>query len=141
VPYLILFRYGAAFLAGVALALLWHSNVMRGVQIERLQQAAELVSMNDDYQQRIADSDSKHTKELTDAKEFTATLAADLASSTKRLRIKATCPVLPAGDSASGSDAGTAELSESARQSYLYLRGLLEQKEYQIKVLQDALRH
>jgi prophage endopeptidase len=140
VPYSILFRYGAAFLAGVALSLLWHSNVMRGVQIERLQQAAELVRVNDENQQRIANIDTAHTKELNDAKEFTATLAADLASSTKRLRIKATCPVLPAGDSASSSDAGTAELSESARQSYLYLRGLLEQKEYQIKVLQDALK-
>ncbi|WP_230690904.1 hypothetical protein, partial [Streptococcus pneumoniae] len=61
-------RYGAPFLAGVALTLLWHGYVMRGVQIERLekerQQTAEIARVREENQQRIAELDTAHTEAL-----------------------------------------------------------------------------
>ena len=114
-PYLTLFRYGSAFLAGVALALLWHSNVMRGVQIERLQQAAELVRVNDENQQRIAGIDTAHTEALRMA-------VLSVPSVNERVYIRAKCPAVPAGDSA-GVDAGArAELDADDRQLVYELR-------------------
>jgi hypothetical protein len=109
VSYSILFRYGLAFLAGVALALLWHSNVMRGVQIERLEQAAELVRMSDDYQQRIAEIDTAHTEALRLA-------VASVPPVTKRVYIRAKCPSVPAGEGAGVDTGARAELGAEDRQ-------------------------
>ena len=111
--YSILFRYGLAFLAGVALALLWHSNVMRGLQIERLekerQQTAEIARVRDENQQRIAEIDTAHTEALRLA-------VASVPPVTKRVYVNAKCQAVPAGDSA-GVDTGTrAELGPDDRQ-------------------------
>jgi hypothetical protein len=115
VPYLILFRYGATFLAGVALALLWHSNVMRGVQIERLEQAAELVRMNNDYQQRTANIDTAHTEALRLA-------VLSVPPVNQRVYIRAKCPAVPAGDSAGVDTGARAELDADDRQLVYELR-------------------
>jgi hypothetical protein len=115
VPYLILFRYGAAFLAGVALALLWHSNVMRGVQIERIEQAAELVRVNDENQQRIAEIDTTHTEALRLA-------VLSVPSINERVYIRAKCPAVPAGDSAGVDTGARAELDADDQQLVYELR-------------------
>jgi hypothetical protein len=115
VPYLILFRYGATFLAGVALAFLWHSNVMRGVQIERQEQAAELVRMNDDYQQRIATIDTAHTEALRLA-------VLSVPPVNQRVYVRAKCPAVPAGDSAGVDTGARAELDADDRQLVHELR-------------------
>jgi hypothetical protein len=115
VPYLSVLKYALPFFAGVALTLLWHSNVMRGVQIERLEQSAELVRLQDENQQRIAGIDAKHTAELSAA-------VAAVPPVTKRVFIGAKCPAVPAADGAGVDNGARAELGADNRQLVYELR-------------------
>lgn len=131
--YSILFRYGLAFLSGVALALLWHSNVMRGVQIERLEQAAELSRVNDENQQHISEIDTAHTEALRLA-------VASVPPVTKRVYVNAKCPALPAGDSAGVDTGARAELGPEDRQLVHDLRSGAVRMKAKLDACQAVLR-
>ncbi|MGP3790293.1 lysis protein [Pseudomonas sp. B392_1p] len=79
--------------------------------------------------------DTKHTKELDDAKADNDRLRAAVAAGQQRLRVNATCPAT----SSSGRvvDAGTAELTPQARQDYFALRDELALSRQMILGLQD----
>lgn len=137
-------RYGLAFLAGVALALLWHGFVMRGELISRMdadkQYTAEIQRIHKEYRQKIADSDTKYTLELSNAEKISRQLSVDLASGAKRLSIRAACNPVPEADHSGMGDGGVAVLDRFAQQAYRDHRALIEKKDAQIRMLQSILK-
>ena len=87
--------------------------------------------------------DMKKRKELNNAMEDNARLAAAVDAGTTRLRIKASCPVspdLPAPSSSSGADDGAwVELARDARSDYKTLLDQLSQDQIKIAGLQEYI--
>jgi len=112
-------RYGAPFLAGVMLTLLWHGFVMRGVENDQLesdrQRISEISRIKDENQQKIAEIDAKYTEELSAA-------VATVPAAVKRVYVNAKCPALPAADSARVDNGARAELGPDDRQTVYELR-------------------
>ncbi|WP_230578214.1 lysis protein [Xenorhabdus bovienii] len=71
--------------------------------------------------------DTKHIRELDNAKSEIDTLRADVAAGRRKLRIS----------SGSMGDAGTPQLTEVARQDYYDLLRMMAENERQTKYLQD----
>ena len=89
--YSILFRYGLAFLAGVALALLWHSNVMRGVQNDQLATKVVQTEQKIVYIEKEVKSNDDNSKqymaELDKARQEADGLRAGLAAGSVAIRV------------------------------------------------------
>lgn len=85
--------------------------------------------------------DKKNFEEMTSAKNEISVLRDQLASGTKRVLVRATCPAVPAAASSSGvDDAGNPELTADARQDYLRLREQIVTTEAQLQGLKDYIR-
>ncbi|WP_340619399.1 lysis protein [Xenorhabdus siamensis] len=89
---------------------------------------------------QLHELDTQHTQELAHARTEIDTLRADVAAGRRKLRIKATCPVSETVTSSSVGDAGTPQLTESARQDYYRLREMMAENERQVKYLQDYIK-
>ena len=143
-PYFSLAKYAATFGAGLLVMWLYHdaamSRMVKNVALEQQKVAEQSNLEAQKLQDRISAADALHTQELTNAKADNDRLAADLASGAKRVYIRAKCPAVPVADTAGSGNAETAELSADARQSFLHLRELLIQKEYQVSILQALLQ-
>ncbi|MDL5601655.1 lysis protein [Bacillus subtilis] len=88
--------------------------------------------------------DQRNTKELTDARTENERLRRAVDDGSRRLRIRATCPVSGSVSAAAGpgrvADAGTAELAADARPDYFTLRDQLAQSRQMIVGLQQYVR-
>ncbi|CDG87308.1 lysis protein [Xenorhabdus bovienii] len=101
---------------------------------------SEQVAINTKQQARIqhlAELETKHIRELDNAKSEIDTLRSDVAAGRRKLRIKAVCPVRETTASGSVGDAGTPQLTEAARQDYYDLLRMMAENERQTKYLQD----
>lgn len=105
-------------------------------QLERqAQQATQALQARDDL-------DKQRFQEMTDAKNQIDTLRDQLATGTKRVLVRATCPAaVPAVANPSGvDDAEAPSLTADARQDYLRLREQIVTTEAQLQGLQDYVR-
>jgi len=85
--------------------------------------------------------DLKYTEELKNAKHENDQLRAAVADGTKRLRVKATCPVVSRdAGAASVDDAGEPAFDAAAREDYLRLREQISVTEKQLAGLQAYVR-
>ncbi|MEY0599192.1 lysis protein [Providencia alcalifaciens] len=113
-------------------------------KIEQLtDELSEQKEINADYEKRINslhELDTKHTTELTNAKAEIDRLRIDVSNGTKRVYVNAKCPKPEANTSESGSNEGSARLSEAAEQDYWRLRGMIVENEKQTLYLQDYIR-
>ncbi|HEK0054267.1 TPA: lysis protein [Pseudomonas aeruginosa] len=95
-----------------------------------------------DYQRRVEAGNAIERTYLEAVKSANAQndqLRADIASGSRRVYVKASCPVQHPGASAS-SDAGRAELAPADGQAVSDLRAGIERKEALIKALQEYIR-
>ncbi|MDE9557854.1 lysis protein [Xenorhabdus bovienii] len=102
----------------------------------------QLIAINEQQKriQHLAELETKHIQELTNAKSEIDTLRADVAAGRRKLRIKAVCPVSETTSSRSMGDAGTPQLTEAARQDYYDLLRMMAENERQTKYLQDYVK-
>lgn len=94
----------------------------------------EQVVINGDYEKRINalhELDTKHTTELTYAKDKIDQLRIDVSNGTKRLRIKAECPKSENSSTSSVDASGSPSLARDAEQDYFDLLKQLETLERQ----------
>lgn len=92
-------------------------------------------------QRDVAALDARYAQELTDAQLTIENLQRDVAAGTKRLRLAAGCPNLPAGASAARvDDAARARLTDAAERNYFSLRNRIDLATRQIAGLQDYIR-
>ena len=78
---------------------------------------------------------------MTSAKNEISVLRDQLASGTKRVLVRATCPAVPAATSTSRlDDAGDPALTADARQDYLRIREQIVTTEAQLQGLKDYIR-
>ncbi|PHM64675.1 lysis protein [Xenorhabdus sp. KJ12.1] len=96
-----------------------------GKQQERLEQLAKL--------------DEIYIEKLANAKTEIDTLRADVAAGRRKLRIQASCPVSETASSGSVGDAGTPQLTESAKQNYYDLLRMMAENRQQTEYLQDYI--
>ncbi|MDR2241856.1 MAG: lysis protein [Providencia alcalifaciens] len=103
---------------------------------------SEQVAITADYEKRINslhELDTKHTTELTNAKAEIDQLRFDVSNGTKRVYVSAKCPKPEANTSESGSNEGSARLSEAAEQDYWRLREMMTENEKQTLYLQNYI--
>jgi prophage endopeptidase len=85
--------------------------------------------------------DLKYTEELKNAKRENDQLRAAVADGTKRLRVKATCPVVSGSTGAASVDDGAEpELDPAAREDYLQLRERIVGTEKRLAGLQAYVK-
>ena len=92
--------------------------------------------------EKLAEIGDQSAKELRDAHDEINRLADRLRAGPSRVLVKASCPK-PVSDSAttgSVGDAGTAQLSDTAREDYLHFRRMIVDNEQQIKYLQSYIK-
>ncbi|MDE9589149.1 lysis protein [Xenorhabdus bovienii] len=87
--------------------------------------------------QHLAELDTKHTQELTNAKSEIDTLRADIAAGRRKLRVQAICPVLETVATSSLDDAITPRLEDSAVRDYFTLIERITVMQAQLEGLQD----
>lgn len=95
-------------------------------------------------QEQLAELDTKHTRELTDAKNQIDDLQRDVAAGRMQLQLHVRYPAaVPAGKAAGTArvdDAVTARLTDAAERDYYTLRKRIETAYQQIDGLQDYIR-
>ncbi|CDH34117.1 lysis protein [Xenorhabdus bovienii] len=89
--------------------------------------------------QHLAELETKHIRELDNAKSEIDTLRADVTAGRRKLRIKAVCPVLETTSSSSLDDATAARLTESAIGNYWTLRERIVVANQQVLGLQEYI--
>lgn len=126
------------FICSIAYSAHHYAQKYRDTQLELGKATATIGTM----QKQQADSaklDKEHYDALQDKKSELADLQRCIAADKCGVRIKTV--YMPSATSAgSVGDAGTCELTESARQDYLHLRELIANQEQQIRYLQDYIR-
>ncbi|MBD2803480.1 lysis protein [Xenorhabdus sp. ZM] len=105
-----------------------------------IQQLADRINYQDTHIEIMHELNAKHTQELANAKSEIDTLRTDVAAGRRKLRIKASCPMSETTTSGSMGNAGTPQLTESARQDYFRLREMMAENERQTKYLQDYIK-
>lgn len=92
--------------------------------------------------EKLAEIGDQSAKELRDAHDEINRLADKLRSGPSRVFVKASCPKPVSDTTTAGSvgDAGTARLSDTAREDYLRLRMMMVENERQTKYLQDYIK-
>lgn len=102
----------------------------------------EAMKQQEKHSNAISDIDTRHTKELSDARNEIDKLRSDVASGSVGLRVNARCGSdLPQGKSSSSvGDARAAFLDEGARQHYFALRQGIQQVTAQLRACQDIVR-
>lgn len=120
----------------------WRKDYHAVYQVTQ-QQAATINNMQE-RQQKLAELDRKHTRELTDAKNQIDALQRDVAAGRMQLQLHVRCPAaVPAGNAAGTArvdDAATARLTDAAERNYYTLRKRIETARQQIAGLQDYIR-
>lgn len=95
-------------------------------------------------QEQLTELDTKHTRELTDAKNQIDDLQRDVAAGRMQLQLHARCPAAVPAGKATGSarvdDAAGARLTPAAERNYYILRKRIETARQQISGLQDYIR-
>lgn len=95
-------------------------------------------------QDQLTELDTKHTRELTDAKNQIDYLQRDVAAGRMQLQLHARCPAAVPAGKATGSarvdDAAGARLTPAAERNYYTLRKRIETARQQISGLQDYIR-
>lgn len=95
-------------------------------------------------QEQLAELDTKHTRELTNAKNQIDDLQRDVAAGRMQLQLHARCPAAVPAGKATGSarvdDAAGARLTPAAERNYYTLRKRIETARQQISGLQDYIR-
>ncbi|ELC6382893.1 lysis protein [Enterobacter hormaechei] len=95
-------------------------------------------------QEQLTELDTKHTRELTDAKNQIDDLQRDVAAGRMQLQLHARCPAAVPAGKATGSarvdDAAGARLTPAAERNYYTLRKRIEIARQQISGLQDYIR-
>ncbi|HFG1952569.1 TPA: lysis protein [Vibrio cholerae] len=148
--------YWKIIVAGVIAAIIASLTGLFALERERRQSAelelsqvtAQRDSLIDLNNKQIAQIKSfneigaRHAEELTAAQEEIDNLRDRLSSGPERVYVKASCPpAMPSSDSAgSVGDAGTARLSDTAREDYLRLRQMMAENLQQAKYLQDYIK-
>lgn len=87
----------------------------------------------------IRQIDTDYQEQLKDAQTENDKLRDDIANSTKRVYVKANCPVSTNTAATSKPDATTTRLTEDARQDYIRLRLEIEQARLQVLGLQSYI--
>lgn len=128
-------RFLSGLACGALVVFLWHDASVSRIALKQAEDRAQATLEQSIV---VAQADAKASKELSDAKAKTDLLASELASSSKRLSIGATC-VPATGDSGMG-NGGTAILNRESESAYLAHRRLIETKDAQIKFLQGVMR-
>ncbi|MGJ0580841.1 lysis protein, partial [Xenorhabdus bovienii] len=90
--------------------------------------------------QHLAELDTKHIRELDNAKSEIDTLRADVAAGRRKLRVQAICPVREATSSGSVGDATTVELSGETGSTVLDIREDIINDQAKLSYLQDYVR-
>lgn len=92
--------------------------------------------------EKLAEIGDQSAKELRDAHDEINRLGDQLRAGPKRVFVNASCPKPVSGSTTTGSvgDAGTARLSDTAREDYLRLRVMMVENEKQTKYLQDYIK-
>lgn len=109
-----------------------------------LDDVSALQSQMEDQRAKIAafnQLSTRYSEELANAKAEIQQLSDSVRAGPKRVYVKASCPpAMPSADSAgSVGDAGSARLSDTAREDYLRLRMMMVENEKQTKYLQDYI--
>lgn len=101
----------------------------------------EIAAAKASEDRRIADLDRTHTEELANAQAEIERLRDAVADGSRRLRIAARCPRMPAAESAASvDDGGTPELTGAAERNYWRLRERIQTLTAQLKGLQAYVR-
>ncbi|CDG88105.1 lysis protein [Xenorhabdus bovienii] len=106
-------------------------------QATEIQQLTDAINYQNTHIDMLHEMDTKHIRELDNAKSEIDILRADVAAGRRKLRIQAVCPVREATSSRGVGDAGTPQLTEAARQDYYDLLRMMAENERQTKYLQD----
>ncbi|MBI6548615.1 lysis protein [Xenorhabdus lircayensis] len=96
-----------------------------------------LITNQQERIQHLAELDTRHTQELTNAKSKITQLSDDLRTNVKRVYVKAQCPVSETASSTGLDDSRPARLEKDAEQDYVRLLGELETLEAQYVGLRD----
>ncbi|EMT0157990.1 TPA: lysis protein [Pseudomonas aeruginosa] len=130
----------AVLLAGTAAA--WRMSVLGNERDQYRAEAEQAKAQASDYQRRVEAGNAIERTYLEAVKSANAQndqLRADIASGSRRVYVKANCPVQHPG-AAPGPDAGRAELAPADGQTVSDLRAGIERKEALIKALQEYIR-
>ena len=128
-------RFLSGLACGALVVFLWHDASVSRIALKQAEDRAQITLEQSIV---VTQADAKASKELSDAKAKTDLLASELASSSKRLSIGATC--VPATSDSSMGDGGAAVLDRESESAYLAHRRLIETKDAQIKFLQGVIR-
>lgn len=92
--------------------------------------------------EKLAEIGDQSAKELRNAHDEINRLANRLRAGPSRVFVKASCPKPVSDSTTAGSlvDAGSAQLSDTAREDYLHLRRMIVDNEQQIKYLQSYIK-
>jgi len=111
---------------------------------ESLNRLAATITDMQVRQEQLAELDTKHTRELTDAKNQIDDLQRDVAAGRMQLQLHVRCPTaVPAGKTAGPARvdyAAGARLTPAAERDYYTLRKRIETARKQIDGLQDYIR-
>ncbi|CDG99597.1 lysis protein [Xenorhabdus bovienii] len=110
---------------------------INGDQITEIQQLTDTLNYQNMHIDMLHEMDTKHIRELANAKTEIDTLRSDVAAARRKLRIQAVCPVPETTPSGGMGDAGTPQLTAAARQDYYDLLRMMAENERQTKYLQD----
>ncbi|MDE1479509.1 lysis protein [Xenorhabdus bovienii] len=99
----------------------------------------QLIAINEQQKriQHLAELETKHIRELDNAKSEIDTLRADVAAGRRKLRIKAICPVSETTSSGSVVDATTVELTGETGSTVLDIREDIINDLAKLRYLQD----
>ncbi|WP_255254339.1 lysis system i-spanin subunit Rz [Pseudomonas aeruginosa] len=129
----------AVFAAGTAAA--WRMSVLSNERDEYRAAAEQAKAQASDYQRRVEAGNAIERTYLEAVKSANAQndqLRADIASGSRRVYVKANCPVQHPG-AAPGPDAGRAELAPADGQVVSDLRAGVERRELMIKALREHI--
>ncbi|MGJ0639464.1 lysis protein [Xenorhabdus bovienii] len=102
----------------------------------------QLIAINEQQAriQHLAELDTKHIRELDNAKSEIDTLRADVAAGRRKLRVQAICPVPKTTSSGSVGDATTVELSGETGSTVLDIREDIINDLAKLRYLQDYVK-
>lgn len=106
-----------------------------------LQSQTILINEQQDKIKQFNELSVKHAEYMTNAQKEIDDLRVSLRDGTKRVYVNADCPAVSGSDSTgSVGNAGTARLSQAARNDYLRLRQMMAENLQQTRYLQDYIR-
>ncbi len=124
-----------------------HAEVLRALAQREASLARAALEKQESLARALAESDRKHTEELSNALSENDRLRAAVRAGDVRLRVRAVCPAAPAradvpeaAPAAGVADAATPRLTADAEQAYFDHRAAAEQVKRMLLGLQDYAR-